>query len=454
MALLEKGEREEAATLCDQAIRVQPGFAGAYLLRGQIHAVLGEFEHAAVSYRKALEAGADMLSAIAGEANALIKLGSKEQANRLISPYVQNSIGCISLAVAYASTHEIHGDSERAAEQIEMLLAGSSLTHAERLQLNYSAGALYDNMKMYNRAFSHYEAGNSLVVRSYSREADKLRLDRTRAAFSTDLLERFSCTGQTSPEPVFIVGMPRSGTSLVEKILSRHSHVCAGGEMPCIPEISVSLCNSSGNRINYPEDIHEADVENIRQQAKLHLQGLESIAKGRTIVTDKLPHNFLYLGLIQILYPGARVIHCRRNVLDTCLSNFFQYYSGQLDFACKLEDIACHYNYYSEMMAHWRQVLDLNMFEVDYEMLVARQEETTRKLVDFCGLQWEPECLSFHQTTEITRTASYEQVRQPMYSHSVDRWRNYEKHLQPLLRHLNPSLLETIRGDAEHFTGS
>jgi tetratricopeptide (TPR) repeat protein len=442
MVLLDKGEREEAATLCDRAICIQPGFAGAYLLRGSIHSALGAFELAAESYHKALKLGANVLTAIAGEANALIKLGRIEQANALISPHVQTTIGNVSLAIAYASTHEVHGDSDRAAGQLEKLLASSSLAHTERLQLHFSAGALYDSMKMYDRAFGHYRMGNNYVARHYSRETDKSRLDRTRAAFSADTLERLANTEQSGPIPVFIVGVPRSGTSLVEKILSRHSQVCAGGEMPYIPDISVSLCDSAGSRITYPENILDADVANIRQHAKQHQLRLESIANGLPVVTDKLPHNFLYLGLIQILYPGARIIHCRRNVLDTCLSNYFQYFSGSLDYAYNLEDIAHHYNHYSDLMAHWRQVLNLDMLEVDYEALVMRQEETTRELIDFCGLQWEADCLSFHESSAVTRTASYAQVRQPMYGHAVERWRNYEKHLQPLVRRLTPSLLD------------
>jgi hypothetical protein len=249
---------------------------------------------------------------------------------------------------------------------------------------------------------------------------------------------------QSTLTPVFIMGMPRSGTSLVEKILSRHSQVRAGGEMPYIPEISVSLCDSSSDRITYPEDTLKVDLENIGEHSILRLQRLELIAQGRPVVADKLPRDYLYLGLIQILYPGARIIHCRRNVLDICLSNYFQYFSGPLDYAYKLEDIARHYNHYSELMAHWRQVLNLDMLEVDYEMLVTRQEETTRELINFCSLQWESDCLSFHKSAGVTRTASYVQVRQPMYSHAVDRWRNYEKHLQPLLRRLTPSLLDKI----------
>lgn len=443
MALLDKGERAQAATLCDQAISIKAGFSGAHLLRGSIHAALGEFELAAERYQHASALEPGVLAAVAGEANALIKLGSMEEACALISPYVQANIDDVSLAIAYASTHEFHGDSVRAAEQLERLLAMPSLTHKMRLQLHFSAGELYDLMKMYDKAFSHYKMGNSYVARHYSAGADKSRLDKTRSAFNTDTLQRLACVEQPVLAPVFIVGMPRSGTSLVEKILSRHSQVRAGGEMPCIPEISVSLCDSSGDRITYPEDILKVDVENLREHAKLHRQRLELIAQGRLVVTDKLPHNYLYLGLIQILYPGARIIHCRRNVLDTCLSNYFQYFSGPLDYAYKLEDIANHYNHYRELMVHWRRVLDLDMFEVDYEMLVTRQEETTRELVDFCGLQWESDCLSFHESAGVTRTASYAQVRQPMYRHSVERWRNYEKHLQPLLKHLAPALLDT-----------
>ncbi len=441
--LLDKGERQQAATLCGQAIKLQPDFSGAYILRGAIHNALGEFELAAANYRKASKLEPGMLNAIAGEANALIKLGDKEGAFALIGPHVQTTVDNVSLAIAYASTHEIHGDFRRAADQLEKLLASPTLTHSERLQLHFSAGDLYDRTKLFDEAFHHYNMGNRYVARQYSLDADRSRLDKTRTAFSADTLERLTVTEQTMTTLVFIVGMPRSGTSLVEKILSRHSQVGAGGEMPYIPEISVSLRDSSGNNISYPEKIADAGIANLRQHAKQHLQRLELIAKGRPIVTDKLPHNFLFLGLIQTLFPDARIIHCRRNVLDTCLSNYFQYFSSGLDYAYNLEDIACHYNYYSELMTHWRQVLNLDMLEIDYEMLVEKQEETTRKLVDFCGLQWEPDCLSFHKADEVTRTASYAQVRQPMYSHSIKRWRNYEKHLQPLIRQLIPSLLNT-----------
>ena len=444
MVLLDKGDREQAATLCDRAISIQTGFAGAYQLRGEIHAALGEFELAAVSYHKASELKPGVLAAIAGEANTLIKLGSIEQAYVLIRPHVQATIDDVSLAIAYALTHEFHGDSERAAEQLERLLGSPSLTHKMRLQLHFSAGELYDRMKMFDKAFSHYRKGNSYVARHYSAEADKSRLNKTRAAFSVNALARMAYTEQSSVTPVFIVGFPRSGTSLVERILSRHSQVSAGGEMPYIPEISISLCDRSGGKIVYPDSILDVDVASIKQHAKLHQKRLVEIANGCSIVTDKLPHNFLYLGLIQVLFPDARIIHCRRNVLDTCISNYFQYFSGPLDYAYKLEDIASHYNYYSALMAHWRQVLDMDLFEVDYEVLVTMQEETTRELVDFCGLQWESDCLSFHRSSEVTRTASYAQVRQPMYGHAVERWRNYEKHLQPLITSLTPSLLNKL----------
>lgn len=445
MALLDKGEREQAATLCDRAISMQGGFAGAYILRGTIHAALGEFELAAASHHKAAELEPGALAAIAGEANALIKLGDLEQAYALISPHVQTTLEDISLAIAYASTHKIHGKPDRAAKQLERLLTLPSLTHQDRLQLHFSAGELYDRMRMFDKAFSHYRAGNSYVARRYSPEADKSRLDSTREAFGPDTLKHLAHAERSTLTPVFIVGMPRSGTSLVERILSRHSQVCAGGEMPWIHEISGSLCDSAGNRINYPVNILEVDAASIRQHAKLHRQRLESIAGDCSVITDKLPHNFMYLGLIQVLFPNARIIHCRRNVLDTCLSNYFQYFSGSLDYAYKLEDIARHYNNYSEYVAHWRQVLTLEMFDVDYEMLVARQEETTRSLIEFCGLQWEPDCLSFHKSAEVTRTASYAQVRQPMYGHAVGRWQCYEKHLQPLINTLSPALLDAMK---------
>jgi hypothetical protein len=174
------------------------------------------------------------------------------------------------------------------------------------------------------------------------------------------------------------------------------------------------------------------DAETTRALASEYLDGLRALSTEATRISDKMPHNFLRVGLIALLLPRARIIHCRRNPMDTCLSCYFQHFAARYDFAYDLRDLGHYYRQYERLMEHWRQVLPGRMLEVDYEALVADLEGESRRMVEFCGLDWDRRCLDFHQTERSVRTASQWQVRQPLFTTSTERWRNYESHLAPL----------------------
>jgi hypothetical protein len=231
--------------------------------------------------------------------------------------------------------------------------------------------------------------------------------------------------------------MPRSGTTLVEQILATHSRVAAGGELPTITNLAAEI-GRTGEA--YPQGVRTLGGTGLAQLARRYLGKLETVSPDAPHVTDKMPFNFMHLGLIAALFPDAAIIHCRRGALDTCLSCYFTSFSENLLFASNQEALGYYYLDYRRMMDHWRLILPKPMLDVEYEQLVSNTEETVRALLKYCGLEWEPACLQFHRTARGIRTPSRWQVRQPIYSSSVGRWCRYDRHLQPLRDVLTPVL--------------
>jgi hypothetical protein len=233
--------------------------------------------------------------------------------------------------------------------------------------------------------------------------------------------------GNRSGLPVFIVGMPRSGTSLVEQILASHTHVFGGGERKDIAHISDAI-----RKRNHQRPIEEWDVDFARHLADDHIATLKRLAPQALRVTDKMPDNVLHLGTIAVLFPMARVILCRRNVYDTCLSLYFQRFEEGNAFSYDLADCARRFLEIERLAGHWRQVLPIPMLTIDYEAVVADPAGEGRRMIEFLGLEWETGCLQFHRTERPVLSASVWQVRQPVFTRSVGRWRHYARHLQRL----------------------
>jgi tetratricopeptide (TPR) repeat protein len=319
-----------------------------------------------------------------------------------------------------------------AAERV--LARGLDVAHA--INLHHALGKYYDDLDDRDGAFEQHRLGNELARRSrfrYDRAEWTHRVTRTLAAFDRDALADLRSHGLASERPVFVVGMPRSGTSLTEQILASHPEVYGAGELLYwIFAANEERSASPGQR-----------AAKIAELGRMYLRGLASQTPDAARVVDKLPVNFANIGLIHAALPGARFIHLQRNPLDTCLSIYFQGFSAAHPYATDFGDLAHYYHEYRRLMAHWRAVLPPRaLLDVRYEDLVDEPEHWSRRMLEHIGLPWDPRCLDFHHTDRPVLTASNWQVRQPMGKGSIDRWRRYERFIGPLR--------EALGYDAEH----
>jgi hypothetical protein len=268
---------------------------------------------------------------------------------------------------------------------------------------------------------------------------DITRSERLGAAiagrFDPALFARLQGSGSPSERPVFVVGMPRSGTSLVEQILAAHPQVHGAGEIGLLPALAARLRGPSG--AGFPACVSELGAPDLQRLAQAYLGGLKPLGAGKARITDKTVGAFELLGLAHLILPNARIIHCRRDPRDVCVSCFSTRFSGGHDYAYDLAELGRYWRSYDRLMAHWRAVLPPGrIFEVQYEALVEDLEGWARRLIAHLGLEWDDACLRFHDSAREVRTASFAQVRRPIYKGSVGRWRRFEAHLGPLIEAL------------------
>jgi hypothetical protein len=332
------------------------------------------------------------------------------------------------------------------------LLADPYLTGGKRSALHFGLAEVSDARGHYAEAAEHLRQANALAGaewrkrgQAYDPAAHARFVAAMIAAVTPELFARLRGGGLDTERPVFIFGLHRSGTTLTEQILARHSQVFGAGELPLGPEDLQAL--PRGSDAGPPERLGRLDADTARRIAPRHLDRLGELNGSARRVTDKMPENYLSLGLLAALFPRARFIHCRRDLRDVAVSCWMTQFR-QVRWANDPEHIATRFHQYERLMAHWRAVLPVEMLEVDYEETVADLEGVARRLVAWCGLEWEPACLTFHEGKRPVRTASVAQVRQPLYTRSVARWRNYEGALAALFGRLRTTAgLETRLGE-------
>ena len=462
IALLLMGRPDDAIICARRAIELAPASPEAHSTLGNALLDLGQFEQAEGAYRCALALKPDFADALSNLAIALRLQGRAEEAIGLAHRALELRPHSAATLVVLADAHADCGDFGQAEQRLRDAIAiepdlpqawaglahlramrdsdAPWLTQALRIaakdnlaprmeiQLRYAIGKYFDDLKQYERAFAQYRQANELSKRHrvpYDRVQSQQETDRLIHGCNSRWLEGARAHGVSSSRPVFIVGMPRSGTSLVEQILASHPDVWGAGEL--------TFWNSASTLVEWKSD-SAGEALDVGAIARDYLRLLDSRSADARRVVDKMPENFRHLGLIHAALPEARIIHVRRHPLDTCLSIYFQDFKTPLAYATDLSDLAHYYHQYWLLMEHWRSLLPRDrMFEVSYEAMVANPERWTRALLEFVGLPWDARCLEFHQTRRSIVTASKWQVRQKMSAASVARWRHYERYLSELL---------------------
>ena len=317
-----------------------------------------------------------------------------------------------------------------------LLAREGGLAPGHAADLHFALGKAHEDLADYDRAFVHYREGNRRRrgARRHDREAAAAGVRALAAAFDPAFFARSAGRGDPDPRPVFVTGMPRSGTSLVEQILASHPDCFGAGELPHLERVVRSCSAGAGGGPSLPALAAGFGDADLRALGRAYLDALPAEAGAAARVTDKMPPNWRYLGFAAAMLPGARVVHCRRDAMDVCFSIYAQHFTHRdaWPWAWDLRDLASEYLACERLMAHWARTLPLPMHAVRYERLVRDQETVTRELLAFCGLPFDARCLRFHESDRPVRTASDWQVRQPLYRSSVGRWRRFERHLAPL----------------------
>ena len=391
----------------------------------------GRYEAAIALLDRALAAAPGNLDAIAGKAQVLERMGRAEAACALLEPLIAVGRGNLRLALAFAGVAQRVGRTTEARDALISALRGSTDVH-EAQQAYFALARLEEALGNFDAAFQIAGRGNQLAPKVYDPAAVAERFAKLTAFFSHAHLAALPRAGNTDARPIFIIGMPRSGTTLVEQILASHPAVAGGGERPDIARLVEEVVAEADDVLPYPDCLAGMSPNRIGLLADRYLDRVSLLGGGARRVTDKMPGNFEHIGFIAMLLPGARILHCVRDPLDTCVSCFLQNFRSGNDFASNLAHLGRHYRQYAELMEHWHVVRPLPILDVVYEELVHAPASTVRTILEFCGLDWNEACLAFHENKRRVLTASHDQVRQPLYTTSIGRHRRFAAHLAPL----------------------
>ncbi len=418
----------------EKLLAIDQSHTEAQMRLGQALFLSGRPEDALAHFEKALAIKPDNVEALNSAGNALRALGRLDAAiaafEKAIASAPRNGIGYYNLAVSRRFTA---ADPHFAAMK-ELARGTESASFEEQIALHFALGKAFADLGDHQQSFRHLLQGNSLKRQQidYDEEKTLNQLKAIQDAFNAEMIRSKQGLGDPSTLPVFIIGMPRSGTTLVEQILASHPKVFGAGELRELGKLTANI--SGPNDSKFPEAVATMSGAQLREFGAKYVHALRSRAVTAERITDKMPVNFLHAGLIHLALPNARIIHTRRDIRDVALSCFSIMFAAGQYHTYDLVELGRHIRAYQTLMQHWRDVLPAGaMLEVDYEQVVGDLEGNARRIITYCGLEWDNACLAFHKSKRPLQTASVLQVRQPIYTSSVGRWRAYQDQLKPLL---------------------
>jgi tetratricopeptide (TPR) repeat protein len=456
-ALHELKRFDEALASYDRALAVRPDYAEALYNRGNTLHERGDLRAALAHFRRALSLKPDLADAYNNMGNVLEELGQLREAQ---SAYLEGLRLDSDSVVAYVNLGAVKtfkpGDAHLAA--MEALAAKTEgLSKTDRMQLDFALGKAYADLNDNSRSFQHLLAGNAAKRASicYDETAALALFDRIEAVFTPELIAAKSRGGYPSALPIFVLGMPRSGSTLVEQIIASHPAVHGAGELHLLSDVVRTVRDPDGKSVPYPEltlSLDRAALHEIGARYSAMLRELAASHGAPTAerITNKMPSNYYFAGLIRLALPNAKIIHTVRDPLDTCMSCFSRLFTEEQNYTYDLGELGRYYRRCERLMAHWRRVLPVgSILDVRYEDVVDALETQARRIIGYCALPWDDRCLSFHETDRPVRTASATQVRQPIYKSAIGRWRVYEEHIEPLLKGLGITSVEAISEASE-----
>ena len=433
-ALVKLGRQSEAVRALESALELAPEMPETHFNLAVILSSQGRLDQALTHYRAAGRLRPDYLEAVAAEASLLAELGETDSARKRLEPYADRRTRNSSIALAFSTLAKDADQQHQSIDDLEHLFE-HGLSNVEDLRrVHFRLADLYDQTHHYAQAFIHYRQGNELKPRHFDREDYGRYIDMIISTFSRQGLARLPRASNDSQLPVFIVGMPRSGKSLIEQILASHPQVTGAGELGDIREMPRRLEIDTGQP--FPAYLGEFGVDQLDELASAYLSRRQAEAlPGTRRVTDTMPFNIEQLGFIAMLFPHAHIGHCCRDPRDMLLECYFKDFGGGHTYANDLADLGYRYRQYHRLRGHWKDTLALPQLEIQYEDLVRDPATVSRQLVEYLGLEWQARCLKFYESfnTRLTGKASF---KEPINQRSVGRWKNYQRQLTPLIEAL------------------
>ena len=428
-----------AETAIKKAVSLKPELAEAHSVLGSVYMAQGRTELARKSFEHALSLDSDMTSAKLGMGNIHLEEGRFEEAETIFKGVVDNKTERMGALFSLAQTRKV-----KPGDEIVALLEAEAeklpdLSENKAIYIHFALGKVYDDLGEADKSFPHFLKGCAMKRKKLYYDADEKdkHFAHVTDVFSKEFIDRRRGHGEKSDLPIFVLGMPRSGTTLTEQIIASHPSVFGAGEL-------FDLLDLSSGKSNFPDNMKDLTPERMAEMGAQYVAGLRARDQNARKITDKMPANFMNVGLIHLILPNAKIVHVKRNPLDTCISCFTRLFAHNQNQTYDLYELGRFYRAYSLMMDHWKKVLPKGSFyEIEYEKLIEDTDAEARKLVEYCGLEWDDKCLEFHKHERSIRTASVTQVRQPIYKSSVARWKKYEKYVEPLIKGLG----EAYTGD-------
>ena len=388
----------DAISCYKKAVKINPKFIHAYHNLGNAYTMMGNFDEAKINFNKVIE----------------------------INPHYTNSHRTLSRIIKYKS------DNKHLLEMKKLYIQIKDEAIEDKTNMGFALGKAYEDIKDYKQSFKYYSDANTSYNKkvNFSVQAEKKKCENIKKTFNKNIFDKFENCGFNDSSIIFILGMPRSGTTLVEQIISNHPKVFGGGERYFISDLIKENFGKIDNLKMFFEGVLDFDKKKFKEIGEKYVEKMLYISNKSEKSTDKMPANFFWIGFIKLILPNAKIIHCYRNSRDNCLSIYKNHFSdGELNYSYDLDKIVGYYNLYLDLMSHWDSLLPGFIFNIKYESLISKPDHVIRNLLNFCNLEWNDSCLNSHNNKRIIKTASDVQARNKMNNSSINAWMNYEKYL-------------------------